>query len=63
MAKNQSFGEKVGQEKKSSKNHIMLIRSGRSNKTGALRFNGEMVQIPEGKNADGLVKELLANKA
>jgi len=41
----------------------MLIRSGRSNKTGALRFNGEMVHVPEGKNADGLVKELLANKA
>ena len=49
--------------KKTSKNHIMLIRSDRSNKTGALRFNGEMVYVPEGKNADGLVKELLANKA
>ena len=63
MAKKQSFGEKVGHTIKSSKNHIMLIRSGRSDKTGALRFNGEMVFVPEGKNADGLVKELLANKA
>ena len=63
MAKKQSFGEKVRHTKKSSKNHIMLIRSGRSDKTGALRFNGEMLFVPEGKNADGLVKELLANKA
>ncbi|MBC8256884.1 MAG: DUF4295 family protein [Candidatus Marinimicrobia bacterium] len=63
MAKKQSFGEKVGHAKKSSKNHIMLIRSGRSNKTGALRFNEEIVQVPDGKNADGVVKELLANKA
>jgi len=63
MAKKQSFGEKVGNTKKSSKKHIKLIRSGRSSKTGALRFRGEMVFVPEGKNADGLVKELLANKA
>ena len=63
MAKKQSFGEKVGHTKKSSKNHIMLIRSGRSDKTGALRFNGEIVFVPEEKNADAFVKELLANKA
>ncbi len=63
MAKKQSFGAKVGHAKKSSKNHIMLIRSGRSNKTGALRFNEEIVQVPDGKTADGVVKELLAKKA
>ena len=62
MAKKQSFGDKVGHKDK-VKNHIKLIRSGRSEKTGALRFNEEMVQIPEGKSADTVVKELLANKA
>ena len=63
MAKKQSFGEKVGSAKKNAKNHIKIVRSSRSNKTGALRFNDEIVQIPEGKSADALVKELLAKKA
>ena len=62
MAKKQSFSDKVG-EKNAGKNHIKLIRSGRSNKTGALRFNEEMIQIPDGKSADGVVKELLSKKA
>lgn len=61
MAKKQSFGDKMG-KKKSAKNHIKLIRSGHSPKTGALRFAEEIVNIPEGKSAEGLVKELLANK-
>ncbi len=59
MAKKQTFGEKVGQAKRSAKNHLKLIRSGRSKK-GTLRFYEEMVQIPDGKNADGYVKELLS---
>ena len=62
MAKKQSFSDKVG-AKNAAKNHIKLIRSERSNKTGALRFNEEMVQIPDGKSADGVVKELLSKKA
>ena len=61
MAKKQTFGDKVG-GKDAVKNYIKLIRSGRSNKTGALRFNEEMVQIPDGKNIDSYVKELLSNK-
>ena len=61
MAKKQSFGDKVD-KKDEIKNYIKLIRSGRSEKTGALRFNEEMIQIPDGKNADAVVKELLANK-
>ena len=64
MAKKQSFGDKTGRKTEvKSNNHIKLIRSGRSDKTGALRFNEEMVQIPDGKSADGVVKELLAKKA
>ena len=63
MAKKQSFSDKTGRKTEVKiKNHIKLIRSGRSNKTGALRFNEEMVHIPEGKSADGVVKELLSKK-
>ena len=62
MAKKQSFSDKIGR-KTEVKNHIKLIRSGRSDKTGALRFNEEMIKIPDGKSADGVVKELLAKKS
>ena len=62
MAKKQSFSDKT--DRKTDVNiHIKLIRSGRSDKTGALRCNEEMVQIPDGKSADGVVKELLTKKA
>ena len=61
MAKKQSFGDKVD-GKDAAKIHIKLIRSGRSEKTGALRFNEEMIQIPDGKNADAIVNELLSDK-
>ena len=61
MSKKQSFSDKTGR-KTEVKNHIKLIRSGWSGKTGALRFNEEMVQIPDGKSADAVVKELLAKK-
>ena len=64
MAKKQSFSDKtVRKTEIEIKNHIKLIRSRRSDKTGALRFNEEMIQIPDGKSADGVVKELLAKKA
>ena len=62
MAKKQSFGDKTGKTKNAGKSCIKLIRSERSLKTGALRFFDDMVQIPEGKSADGVVKELLAKK-
>ena len=61
MAKKQSFSDKT-EDKSGINNYIKLIRSGRSIKTGALRFNEEMVQIPDGKSADGVVKEILAEK-
>ena len=62
MAKKQSFSDKTGR-KTETKIHIKLIRSGRSDKTGALRFNEEMVHIPDGKSAAVVVKELLAKQA
>ena len=62
MAKKQSFSDKTG-NKSAVDNYIKLIRSERSIKTGALRFNEEMVHIPDDKSADGVVKEILAKKA
>ena len=62
MAKSQSFRDKIGKKQGMGKNHIKLIRAGRSEKSGALRFYEEMIRIPDGKNADGVVKELLAKE-
>ena len=62
MAKKQSFGDKIGKTKGKGKNHIKVIRTARSTKSGALRFYEEMVRVPDGKNADGVVKELLAKE-
>ena len=61
MAKKQSFSDKTG-HKSADNNYIKLIRSKRSIKTGALRFNEEMVKIPDDMSADGAVKEILAKK-
>ena len=63
MAKKQSFGDKVGKNKGTGKNHIKLIRTGRAAKSGALRFYEEIVRIPDGKNADIVVKDLLDKEA
>ena len=63
MAKKLSFGDKVGKQKNLVIKHIKLIRADRSKKSGALRFYEEMVCIPEGKNADSVVKDLLSKKA
>ena len=60
MAKKQSFVDKVKKDKGTGKNHIKLIRTGRAAKSGALRFYEEMVCVPDGKNTDSIVKELLA---
>ena len=59
MAKKQGFGDKVGKKRGTGKNHIKVIRTSRAGKSGALRFYAEMVRIPEGKNADSIVKQLL----
>ena len=59
MAKKQSFEDKLGNKRGTGKNHIKLIRTGRTIKTGAIRFYEEMVHIPDGKNAVSVVKELL----
>ena len=63
MAKKQRFSDKVKNDKGTGKNHIKLIRTGRAAKSGALRFYEEIVCVPDGKNSDIVVKELLAKKA
>ena len=63
MAKKQAFGDKVGKKKGTGKNHIKMIRTGRSVKSGALRFYEDIIRVPEGKDADNLVKELLSKEA
>jgi len=63
MTKKQSFGDKVKKNEGTGKKHIKLIRTGRAAKSGALRFYEEIVCVPDGKNADILVKELLAKEA
>ena len=62
MSKKQSFGDKVGKKNKVKKNHIKVIRTGRTMKTGALRFYEEMICVPEGKDADVVVRELLVKE-
>ena len=61
MAKKQTFGDKVG-GKDASKIYIKLIRSDRSDKTGALRFNEDIIQVPKDKSADAVVKDILSKK-
>ncbi len=63
MAKKQRFEDKAKKNKGKGKNHIKLIRTGRAEKSGALRFYEEIVCVPDGKNSDIVVKELLAEKA
>jgi len=63
MSKKQSFGDKVGKKRETGKNHIKLIRTSRSTKSGALRFYEEIVRIPDEKSANVVVKELLAKEA
>ena len=60
MAKKQTFGDKVSGKKQSTgKDHIKLIRSGIAKKSGALRFYQQMIKIPEGKNPDVVIKDIL----
>ena len=63
MAKKQGFGDKVGKQKGTGKNHVKVIRTDRAAKSGALRFYEEMVRIPEGKNPNSVVTELLSKEA
>ena len=59
MAKKQSFGDKTA-SKKNMKDMIKVVRTFKSEQSDSLRFNTEMLRVPDGKNADTFVKELLS---
>ena len=61
MAKKQTFSDKTN-KKNDKSSLIKLVRTGYSNKTGALKFLEEMVHIPEGNTPDAYVKDLLSKK-
>ena len=60
MAKKQTFSEK-NSKKNEIKNKIKLIRSSISSK-GAVRFSEDMIEVPEGKTPDLVIKEFVASK-
>ena len=59
MAKKQTFGSKTEKGLAKSKSIIKLVKAEKSN-SGFLRFKEEILAIPDGKNADSVVKELLS---
>jgi len=59
MAKKQSFGDKTA-GKKNVKDMIKVVRTFKSVQSDSLRFNAEMLRVPDGKSADAFVKELLS---
>tara|TARA_B100000959_G_C14785165_1_gene543190 strand:- start:204 stop:389 length:186 start_codon:yes stop_codon:yes gene_type:complete len=61
MAKNKTFSDKAN-KKISKKNKIKLIRSSISSTTGAIRFSEDMLDVPEGKTPDSVIKEFIASK-
>ena len=61
MAKKQTFSDKSN--KKSYKgSRIKLIRSFISNTTGSVRFSEDMLEVPEGKTPDSVIKEFITSK-
>tara|TARA_B100000700_G_scaffold294322_1_gene356195 strand:- start:3 stop:188 length:186 start_codon:yes stop_codon:yes gene_type:complete len=61
MAKKQTFTDKAN--KKASKgSKIKFIRSFISDKTGSVRFSEDMLEVPEGKTPDSVIKEFIASK-
>ena len=59
MAKKQTFGDKTKNSSAGAKTIIKLVKTEKSS-SGFLRFKEEIVAIPNGKNADSVVKELLS---
>ncbi len=59
MAKKQTFGNKTEKGLAKSKNIIKLVKAEKS-KAGSLRFKEEIIAVPDGKNTDSVVKELLS---
>tara|TARA_Y100000590_G_C14964797_1_gene730100 strand:+ start:19 stop:201 length:183 start_codon:yes stop_codon:yes gene_type:complete len=60
MAKKQTFSDKTSKNNE-IKNKIKLIRSSITS-NGALRFSEDMLEVPEGKTPDLVIKEFIASK-
>ena len=61
MAKKKTFSDKTN-KMGGKKNKIKLIRSSISDKTGSIRFSEDMLDVPEGKTPDSVIKEFIASK-
>jgi len=61
MAKKQTFSDKTSKTG-NKKSKIKLIRSFISDRTGSIRFSEDMLDIPEGKTPDSVIKEFIASK-
>ena len=59
MAKKQTFGDKTEKGLAKPKSMIKLVKAGKSS-SGFLKFKEEIVGIPDGKNADSVIKEILS---
>ncbi|MAJ44866.1 MAG: hypothetical protein CMF96_09025 [Candidatus Marinimicrobia bacterium] len=60
MAKKQTFGDKVGKNKKNTKNNIKFVKSTITPK-GSIRFSDEIIGVPEGENVENYLKNLLVD--
>jgi hypothetical protein len=60
MAKKQTFSDKSSKQI-SAKSKIKLIRSSISDK-GSLRFSEDMIEVPEGKTPEAVIKEFISSK-
>jgi len=61
MAKKQTFTDKAN--KSSSKgSRIKLIRSFISKTTGSVRFSEDMLEVPDGKTPETVIKDFIASK-
>jgi hypothetical protein len=60
MAKKQTFSDKSSKQS-GIKTKIKLIRSSISSK-GSIRFSEDMLEIPEGKTPDVVIKEFISSK-
>ena len=61
MAKKQTFGDKLSKKSKSKRNVIKLIRSFLSKK-GSVRFSEDILQVPEDKTPENIIKEFVQSK-
>lgn len=56
MAKKQSFSDKVGKQGKHGKTTVKLIKTYKGDDKDNVRFNEELVGIPEGENVEKYLK-------